>query len=285
MHNSPYHGQDDHTVVLDRQAETAAERSPLTDYAAAPQGEPLHERLRHAARRSPAERLDLGGNPLVAAATPLLVELARLRRGEDRVELGVLHERLSAELKHFEHCALQEGSDSRQILAARYVLCTVLDEAISTSPWGEAGDWSRTSLLSAFHGETFGGEKVFLLLERLSTNPAQHLPTLELIYLCLALGFEGKYRILPRGGVELENVRNRLYRRIRHLRGEVPRDLSPHWQGLRPERRHLVRIVPWWLVGLFTLLCLGVTYGAFAWVLEQQREAVLRPFHTVADQG
>lgn len=36
----------------------------------------------------------------------------------------------------------------------------------------------------------------------------------------------------------------RSYRQIRQLRGDVPRELSPHWQGLSDQRRGLVRIVP-----------------------------------------
>jgi type VI secretion system protein ImpK len=81
--------------------------------------------------------------------------------------------------------------------------------------------------------------------------------------------------------LELEAVRDSLYRQIRQLRGDVPREVSPHWQGLKDTRRRLVRIVPWWLVALFTLVCLGVMYGGFAWVLEQQRTAVLQPYQSI----
>ncbi|NVL25105.1 hypothetical protein F2S68_22585 [Pseudomonas syringae pv. actinidiae] len=61
--------------------------------------------------------------------------------------------------------------DNDQLLAARYVLCTVVDEAVLNTSWGSKSDWSKISLLSRFHKETFGGEKFFQLLERLSTNP------------------------------------------------------------------------------------------------------------------
>ncbi|HTN29625.1 MAG TPA: DotU family type IV/VI secretion system protein, partial [Pseudomonas sp.] len=49
-------------------------------------------------------------------------------------------------------------------------------------------------------------------------------------------------------------------------------------QGLKDTRQRLVRIVPWWLVGLFTLACLGVTYSGFAWVLSEHRASVLQPY-------
>jgi type VI secretion system protein ImpK len=154
----------------------------------------------------------------------------------------------------------------------------VADEAVMTAPWERKGPWANSSLLSAFHAETKGGETFFALLQRFEQAPARHLPMLELIYLCLALGFEGKYQLERRGTHELEQIRDSLYRQIRQVRGEVSRELSPHWQGLNDQRRGLVRIVPWWLVTLFTLISLGVMYTGFAWVLSEQRDSVLLPF-------
>lgn len=271
------YARDDKTVILNRHGEAPAQ-SPLTDFAAPPQYEQLEERMVYAARLRPAESFNLGLNPLVAAASALLSEVVRLKHSFEGEEPHALNQRLTGELKLFEHRALHDGVESSQVMAARYVLCTVLDEAVVTTPWGDESEWAQMSLLSSFHNETFGGEKFFQLLERLSRNPVKHLPMLELMYLCLSLGFEGKYRVLPRGMLELEAVRDSLYRQIRQLRGDVPRELSPHWQGLRDSRRRLVRIVPWWLVALFTLACLAVLYGGFAWVLGEQRDSVLSPY-------
>jgi type VI secretion system protein ImpK len=137
-------------------------------------------------------------------------------------------------VENFAQNALHNGVETSQMSVARYVLCTVVDEAVVTTAWGKESDWSQMSLLSRFHNETSGGEKFFHLLERMSKNPAKHLPTLELMYLCLALGFEGKYRIQPRGLLELENLRDALYRQIRHLRPDVPRESPGYWVSSAP---------------------------------------------------
>ncbi|WOD09765.1 type IVB secretion system protein IcmH/DotU [Pseudomonas sp. NyZ704] len=271
-----YH-QDDHTVIVNRQG-TSAAQSPLTDSVVPQKFDKLEERMVYAARLRPAETLNLGINPLVAVASALLSEMVRLQQSYEREDLFALKDRLSSEIKRFEHRALQDGAESSQVMAARYVLCTALDEAVVTTPWGNESEWSQMSLLSSFHNETFGGEKFFQLLERLSRDPVKHLPMLELMYICMSLGFEGKYRVLPRGTLELEALRDSLYRQIRQLRGDVPRDISPHWQGLTENRRRLIRIVPLWLVTLFTLICLGVIFGVFNWMLTEQRDAALKPF-------
>lgn len=272
------YGQDDKTVVLSRQGTASSAHNPLTDFADSPRVEQLEERMIYAARLRPAESFNLSVNPLIAAASGLLSEVVQLKHSYHAEDLYALKERLTTAIKLFEHRAFGEGAESGQVMAARYVLCTVIDEAVVTTPWGNESEWSQMSLLSTFHNETFGGEKFFQLLERLTRNPVKHLQMLELMYLCLALGFEGKYRVLPRGMLELEAIRDSVYRQIRQLRGDIPRELSPHWQGLQDGRRSLVRIVPWWLVALFTLMCLGVLYGGFAWVLGEQRESVLQPY-------
>ena len=271
------HNQDDKTVLLDRQGHGPAS-SPLTDSVAPPRFEKLEERMIYAARLRPAEAFNISLNSLVAAASDLLSEVVRLKHSNTREDMYVLNERLTAGLKLFEVQALHNGAESSQMMAARYVLCTVADEAVVTTSWGNKSEWSQMSLLSSFHNETFGGEKFFQLLDRLSKNPAKHLPMLELMYLCLSLGFEGKYRVQARGVLELEGLRDALYRQIRQSRGDVPRELSPHWEGLNDQRRSLVRIVPAWMVVLFTVVCLAVMYSGFAWVLGEQRETVLQPY-------
>ncbi|ROM56913.1 hypothetical protein BK649_01635 [Pseudomonas canadensis] len=274
------HHQDDKTVLLDRQGHGPDSR-PFTDFSAPPRFEQLEERMIYAARLRPAEAFNISLNSLVAAACELLSEVVRLKHSESLEDLYELNERLTSGLKLFEVRALHNGAESSQVMAARYVLCSVVDEAVVTTTWGNESEWSQMSLLSSFHNETFGGEKFFQLLDRLSKNPVKHLPMLELMYLCLALGFEGKYRVQARGVLELEGIRDALYRQIRQLRGDVPRELSPHWEGLSDQRHNLVRIVPAWMVVLFTVICLVVMYSGFAWVLSEQRDIVLQPYQPI----
>ena len=269
--------QDHKTVLVSRQGHGPAS-TPITDSTPPPRFEQLEERMIYAAHLRPAQTFNVGMNPLVAAASELLSEVVRLKTGDLPQDMNALHEHLTRVMKSFEARALHNGAESSQVAGARYVLCTALDEAVVTSGWGNESEWSQMSLLSRFHQETFGGEKFFQLLDRLSKNPVKHLSMLELMYLCLSLGFEGRYRVQTRGVQELENIRDAVYRQIRQLRGDVPRELSPHWEGLNNRRRSLVRIVPTWMVVGFTLVCLIVMYSGFAWVLGEHRNAVLQPY-------
>lgn len=275
----------DRTVVLSRGGQPPAADSLLSDSEATPKYEELEARMVFAARVRPAETFSVSLNPLVAAASPLLSEVVRIRGNPHGEDLHALQARLGNAIRQFEQRALQDGVESAQVMAARYVLCSVLDEAVVTTPWGVAGEWSQLSLLSGFHNETFGGEKVFQLLERLSRNPVKHLAMLELLYLCLALGFEGRYRVLPRGMLELEAVRDGLFRQIRQLHGDVPRELSPQWRGLEGNGRRILPRAPAWKVALCTAACLAVLHLGFSWALGERRERALQPYLSASTDG
>ncbi len=269
------YAQDERTVLLDREGHGPAQ-GPLTDFPSPPRYEQLEDRMIYAGRMLDASSFKAGLNPLVAAAWAVLSEIVALRVCSGREDLGTLNERLSLAVTQFETRALQSGVESSQVMSARYVLCSVIDEAVVTTAWGAQSEWAKVSLLSRFHNETFGGEKVFQLLERLSRDPVKHLPMLELLYLCLSLGFEGKYRVMERGMSQLEGVRDALYRQIRHVRGEPsPAPPVPAMHGA--SRRTGLYVVPvTWLV-IFTLVCLLAMYTGFAWVLSKERANALQP--------
>ncbi|MEA9979623.1 type IVB secretion system protein IcmH/DotU [Pseudomonas sp. 5S4] len=224
-------------------------------------------------------------NPLVAAASAMLSKLVEIKYTKRIDDPESLKKEWERELGSFHPRALSLNAESHLLDQASYVLCTALDEAAvrtqlpAVEGATKKNDWSATSLLYRMHKETFGGEKFFVLLSALRSNPVKNLDLLELMYLCLALEFQGKYHSADKQGeAELNDIRDGLYRTIRHLRGDAPRELSPHWHGLKDQRRNLVRIVPWWLVVLFTWVCLTVMYSGFAWVLNEQRETVLEPY-------
>jgi len=102
-----------------------------------------------------------------------------------------------------------------------------LDETAALTTWGGNGVWSSHSLLVTFHNETWGGEKFFQLLARLTRNPTLHIDLIELFYYCLALGFEGRYRVLERGNAQLAEIKQRLRKLIRSGRGTYEHALSP----------------------------------------------------------
>ena len=215
----------------------------------------------------PEDYVISGSNPLVAAANPLLVLIPQIRNSQVHENLDLLRERLVDEIRQFELRAQHAGVPNETILGARYCLCTALDEACALTPWGGHGEWSSKSLLVTFHNETWGGEKFFQLLAKLSQNPGPHIDLLELLYFCLMLGFEGRYRVVDNGRSQLETLKQRLLLTLRNVRGQYAGALSPHWEAEATLNKVKRLPIPLWVVALCTLFLGILVYLAFSWLL------------------
>ena len=215
-----------------------------------------------------------GLNPLLQAATPLLILAGQLREQIENARVESLYNQSVQELRLFEERARGATVSEEDVLAARYVLCTVLDEAVLSTPWGVESTWSGRSLLLTFHRETFGGAKVFQLVSRVLNEPRRHLALLELVYICLSLGFEGRYRVEEHGAARLADIRQELYRCIQTLRGPADSDLSPQWKGVENKRREMMRIVPLWVVATACIAVLLATFIIFNSKLSNRADPV-----------
>jgi type VI secretion system protein ImpK len=105
-------------------------------------------------------------------------------------------------------------------------------------------------MVGTFFSETWGGDRFFDLLAQLKKDPGINVDLLELLYYCISLGFEGKYRIAPRGASQLLVLREDVYRLIRGARGDFERDISPHWRGIPSAHKSLAMLVPNWVVAV-----------------------------------
>ena len=207
--------------------------------------------------------LGLGLNPLVQAASPLLLRMGQMRNAPPSLDVSSLRRSALDEIRRFEERARASGVRNEIVLAARYVLCAGLDEAVLSTPAGSQSEWAQHPLLVALHREAWGGEKFFEMLDRISVDPARHIDLLELQYLILALGFTGKYQMLDRGHEQLADLQRNLNRTIKNQRGAAPPDLSLQWRGLEDQRNRLIRYVPWWVVVAGALAILGVTFAIY----------------------
>lgn len=221
-------------------------------------------------------RLGSGPNPLVRCASSLLVVSGQLRNSLSHADPEGLRNQLVHQIQEFEGCARSQGIPDATVLPARYVLCSLLDEAVLGTPWGSESVWAKQGLLITFHKEAWGGEKFFQVLERLIAYPSGNLQILELMYLCLAFGFEGRYRVREGGRDQLEGVRDRLYQTIRAQRGDPEPELSPHWAGVVGRRDPLIRMIPLWVLSAVAAALLLLTFTAFNLSLHRDSEPVFQ---------
>lgn len=204
-------------------------------------------------------------NPLESAASALLAIISRLYNSPSHNNPDQLQKKLVEEIKAFNIAAEQEGYDQQTIQNARYALCTTIDEAIFNTPWGHNSGWGEHSLLSMFHQEVSGGDQFFHRLKDLGQNPSKNLHVLELKYVCLALGFQGRYRIVNSGKEKLSQIRDWLGDLIRKQRGTSESLLSPHWKGEETKEKTFMKAIPTWVfLAIASTLLLALFLGLYS---------------------
>lgn len=213
-------------------------------------------------------------NPLADAASSLLGMVLRVRQLDGMGDLDRLYRQVVDEIAAIEVELTEQGYDRPTLLAFRYVLCSFIDEAVMGTPWGHQSSWAEHSLLTRFHNETWGGEKVFSILARLQQEPQRYRDMLEFIYLCLCLGFEGRYKVMDHGREEYEHIVRTLGDQLASL-SDTPEDsLTRPLDNVMPGRHHRGRGMPVWSVfALFAVAMVGAYLG-FAWTLDQQAAQV-----------
>jgi len=189
-----------------------------------------------------------GNNPILAAAGPLLSLGVAISASAYQADVEGLRSRAVDAVRAFESEARQAGADPDQVRIARYVVCTFVDTAVFQTPWGGHTAWGARSLLVLFEKEAQGGEKFFAILEQLCRTPDRYLDLIELQYVCLALGFQGKYRGDADARTALLAQQDRLFRLIRERRPAAAAELAAHWKGLSEPKERVWRLLPWWVV-------------------------------------
>lgn len=226
----------------------------------------------------PEDSVDLRGgstNPVLAAATPLLALVVHLRHLTDPGDLRALRERIQAELTAVVTAGRGANVPNEPLRAAHYALCATIDDVVMSTPWGSR-EWGRQSMVAAFHRDVEGGERFFLHLDAALAAPAVHRVALETMNVCLALGFQGKYRLHARGPAELSTIRQNLYQTLEILMGAGERELSPSWQGVQASFSKPPTTMWLWATTAIAALVAFATFSAYAISLTSRAESVDR---------
>ncbi len=229
--------------------------------------------------RDPDLQFQLRGhslNPLIDAAQPLLGMVIRIHRRVDETKGDALYLVVRDQISAICEEARQRGYDPATQLAYRYALCVFIDEAVMATEWGRQCNWSDRSLLSYHHNETWGGEKFFTVLARMQMDPARYRDVLEFKYLCLCLGFQGKYGQQHDSQEVLNGLIVKLHRILRAQRGDTPERLTDEPGNVASRRYRLATQWPLWTPWVLAGVVLTGVYLYFSASLGNTTEQVLQ---------
>jgi type VI secretion system protein ImpK len=215
-------------------------------------------------------------NSLLEGAKHLLLIASELKLKQKNIQLSVLRKKILEKFTAFESYTQSKGIQTNTFLLARYLLCALLDEFILESPWGMNQNWAEKSLLSTLHQDSAGGSKFFVIVEKLQSKADAEIDLLELAFVCLSLGFVGKYRIAEKGREQLFSLRKKLAQLIdTHRKNRlVPKLIEP----VTSLSANTGRKLRWKLPVLIMLGVLSVSYVALSFILQNDANKTIARF-------
>jgi len=148
----------------------------------------------------------------------------QLGAAQDLPAPQVLRQRITGLLEAMNARASEAGIPPGDLSEALYAIVAFMDEQILRSQWSGRQQWMGQPLQLTYFNENTAGEGFFQRMQSLEQRPNQA-HVLEIYYLCLALGFRGKYALHAAGDLDAveERVGSVLNRQLRSSD-----ELSPH---------------------------------------------------------
>jgi len=132
---------------------------------------------------------------LAELASESLILILQLRATDDYGNAESLKNRIIEMFDRFEHNARNTGIDNEKVRLAKFALIAFLDETIISSSWNQKDSWLTEPLQLKIFDTFNAGEEFFNYLSELRQRSSSNKDLLEIFYLCLALGFKGKYQL------------------------------------------------------------------------------------------
>lgn len=200
-------------------------------------------------------------NDLVGLASPVYDLIMRIQAGM-LVPSKDMREKVYRNLREFERHAAQIGYSENQTRQAKFALAAFVDEAVLLADFPLKHEWEKYPLQLEFFGEHLAGVKFYDRLEELMKRPDHYADVIEVFYMCLLLGYKGRYAIDY--GNELPQVVGNVQQALRSVGRLSESDLAPHW---RQDDQPVIAPppgVPLWLklggAGLFSFVLLAYMF-------------------------
>ena len=133
--------------------------------------------------------------PIAEIASECLMLILQLRSTNNYGNPETLKTRVNEMFERFERESRGAGIDNEKITKAKFALVAFLDETIISSSWNQKEVWLSDPLQIKMFDTFNAGEEFFAYLNELRQRSSTNKDVLEIYYLCLALGFKGKYQL------------------------------------------------------------------------------------------
>lgn len=220
-----------------------------------------------------------GNNRILAAAMPLLLLLCEDENAPPLAD-ETCADALLQVLRNMENAGIAE-SERR---AALLVLCETVDDIVLDRPGIDRNAWLCNGMTRRFFHRPSSGTGFFETLNRLFLSPDRHRDLLQLMDVCLALGFQGQYRAMHHQTAGLKQLRDDLHATLMLVRPGSPHaDQPAHKDDAAPQRKW--QAVPLWAVAAALAAIVATGFGTMYYSIERDGDAVAAELMALSPSG
>lgn len=185
-----------------------------------------------------------------------------------------LKSRTNEMFERFENNARRSGYDNDKISLSKFALVAFLDETIISSTWSEKDEWLAEPLQIKLFDTFNAGEEFFINMSNLRQRTDLNREVLEIYYLCLSLGFKGKYQLQSP-----ENLRRIIDDLNLELHPEAYRSidtLSPNGKPKQSIVQTVTSGIPLWVYPLLSVVLIIIIYLFFSFSISSKLDSTLQ---------
>ncbi len=191
-----------------------------------------------------SRRRSRSGSDLASLGAPVF-ELVLKLRAETAAPSPDLRPTVQGLLQEVEQRAATLRYSEKQIKDVKFALAAFVDETIMTTTSPLSEEWEKFPLQLEYFGEHLAGVKFFEKLDELIREIKTEADVVEVYYLCMLLGFKGKYKVYMED--QLQEVIKNTAAQLKRIGRLQETDLSPHWKVLDQPKRRIDPGLPLWL--------------------------------------
>jgi type VI secretion system protein ImpK len=186
-----------------------------------------------------------GARDMPGLATDLFLIVIRMRESEDLGDPAALRKLIMYYIDLFKRNCKTAG-----IADALYAIVALIDETVLSAGGACRDYWFGRPLQIDLFGDNIAGVEFYNRMQKLQAQAEKKKDALEVYYLCLSLGFEGKYKVLD--PQERTALLEESGRKLRRAKIRISSALSPHGNrtdpGTPPKKTGAERF-PLWMAG------------------------------------
>jgi type VI secretion system protein ImpK len=167
-----------------------------------------------------------GARDMPGLATDLFLIVIRMREAEELGDPASLRKLIVYYLDLFKKNCKTAGIADEAVNESLYAIVALIDEAVLSVPGPCRDYWFGRPLQLDLFGDNIAGEEFYKRLQKLQEAAEKKKDVLEVYYLCLSLGFEGKYKIM--NPEERTGLIEETGRKLRRAKIRISSGLSPH---------------------------------------------------------